>query len=244
MSLLESISEVLNNPWVSSILGGFVVYFVTNLIFSKKENKEYEQKVQTANNELLYNMRPLIAQEAIPKSDIIESIMRSISRKYEIKTSDLLDFSLMRDDLIREVMESTFLDTPQKIKFCEKIKQTFLKNKSPLTEGAQQPERIFYPNKSFSQEYTSVMLALMTSLTALIFGYSTFEGNAYFFSIFKSMIINSPAIPLLIPLLVLSVTYVAAGLFVRKRQLERKIDLNQQIKKHLYRYRPRDHSEY
>lgn len=50
--------NILNNAWVTGIGGGIIssliVFFVTRYFFSKREKREYLQKIETANNEILY----------------------------------------------------------------------------------------------------------------------------------------------------------------------------------------------
>lgn len=62
--------DILNNPWVTGIGGGIIssliVFFVTKYLFSKKENREYLQKIKTANNEILYSIRPLVIEKKLP----------------------------------------------------------------------------------------------------------------------------------------------------------------------------------
>jgi len=59
----------LNNQWVigigTSIISGFLVFFFTRKFFTEKQNREYDQKIRTANNEILYAVRPLIVEKTV-----------------------------------------------------------------------------------------------------------------------------------------------------------------------------------
>lgn len=162
--------DILNNPWVSGIGGGIIsgliVYFTTNWLLWKKQNKEYLQKVTTANNEILYSVRPLIVQKQIPSLEIIESIIESIARKYEVNKKDLLDMPLLSDDLIREVMENAFLDSTKKVEFCKEIND--LKKINIKEDKNYKFESVLYSKNRISSEYLSSTLAMTVATMTLI----------------------------------------------------------------------------
>lgn len=168
--LIPHIMEMFNNPWITGIGGGvisgFIVYFVTSRLLSKRQDKEYSQKVTTANNELLYTMRPLVVQKQIPSRIIMNSIIESTARKYEINKSDLFDIPLLADDLIREVLENAFLDPEQKMEFCNKISELKVEEIAPKKFG-QIHEQIVYQKNRLSSQYVSILLAATASMMVL-----------------------------------------------------------------------------
>lgn len=171
---MEDLLTIINNPWVSGIGGGvisgFLVYFITSGLLSRKENKEYSQKVKTANNELLYAIRPLIAQKQIPSKIILESVITSTARKYEVNKEDLLTIGLLTDDLIREVAENAFLDSHQKMEFCEKINSLRL---DPGSTIEQKEQEVVYQRDSISSKSVSRMFAFMTAIMVVFATFST-----------------------------------------------------------------------
>ena len=58
--------ELFNNPWFvgigGGILSGLIVAYISRLIFSRRDNREYAQKVSQANHEVLYAVRPGISE--------------------------------------------------------------------------------------------------------------------------------------------------------------------------------------
>ena len=161
----QNIVEVINNPWITGIgagiISGLIVYVVTAIIFSRRQNREYSQKVTTANNEILYIIRPLIAQKKIPSGEVIVSIISSIARKYEINKTDILDIMLIIDELVREVAENTFLTPEQKIEFCEKVNE--LRETRSIRE-TKVVERFVYQKDRISSRYISLVMAGFSSL--------------------------------------------------------------------------------
>jgi hypothetical protein len=197
---------IINNPWVSGIGGGIIsgliVYFVTNWLLSKKQKKEYLQKVTTANNEILYSVRPLIAQKQIPSFEIIDSIIESIARKYEVNKKDLLDMPLLFDDLIREVMENAFLDSIRKVEFCKEINE--LKSIHIMEDKNYKFQNVLYSKNRISSEYLSSILAMtVTTMTIAITVIFALRDKSIFISKFSS-IVDTPLLLLvsvLIPIM-------------------------------------------
>lgn len=182
--------DFLNNPWVTGIGGGIIssliVFFVTKYFFSKKENREYLQKIKTANNEILYSIRPLVIEKKLPTTEVMSAIRLSIAKKYGIKQEDLYnDFSLY-NDLVTEIMGNSFLSSDQKLEFCDLLKQ--MKSKQNVKEKV---ELVYIQEKnSVSSKYSSMLLALssftMVLTTTL---YITKEVKTHTFDLFKENIL-------------------------------------------------------
>ncbi len=50
----------LSNPWVigvgGGVISGLLVTLITRNLFSRREQREYRQKMETANNEIIYGV--------------------------------------------------------------------------------------------------------------------------------------------------------------------------------------------
>lgn len=192
--------EILNNPWVTGIGGGIVssliVFFVTKYLFSKKENREYLQKIRTANNEILYSIRPLIIEKKLPTVDILSAIRISIAMKYGIKQEDLYNDLSLSNDLITEIMGNSFLSSEQKLEFCDMLNQ--MRNKQ---NNKNKLEVIYIQERnSLSSKYSSILLALssfgMVLITTL---YIAKEADKQAFSLLEeniSLLLTSTLIPI------------------------------------------------
>ncbi|MBZ2174464.1 hypothetical protein K8M07_04315 [Schnuerera sp. xch1] len=117
--------EFLANSWVVGIIGGilsgFFVTWITRIIFSKRDNKEYFQKVLQANKEIIYSIRPTISEGDIPKREIINALISSNSLKYGIEVKDMFTLEQICDELIKEVMDSSFISSETKNEYCERL---------------------------------------------------------------------------------------------------------------------------
>jgi hypothetical protein len=105
--------ELLNNAWViglgAGVLSSLFVAIITRRIFSKRDNREYLQKVQGANSEVLYAIRPGISEGVIPDRVIVNHIIQATARKYSVDIDSMHNLDTLASDLIKEVMDSSFI---------------------------------------------------------------------------------------------------------------------------------------
>lgn len=160
--------DFFSNPWVIGIgggsLSGFFVLYVQKAIFSNKDSKEYAQKLSQANHEVLYAVRPGISEDIIPDNNILKHLISATAKKYGVDSSDMNDLNAISSDLIKEVMDSSFISSSSKKNYCDKlnnINEDDLKNDSV--------EKTDYEREfDISSRYSNQM-AQMLSLTAGIF---------------------------------------------------------------------------
>lgn len=164
--------EFFNNAWIigigGGVISGFIVFIITGKIFSKRENKEYLQKIRMANNELLYAVRPLIVELRLPTWEIFQSILVSTAKKYNLKTDHLYNRTDIADDLIKEIMDNPFLTSESKLNYCKLANEI---KDLRLTQFDKMHDRNNYiyieKAKSISTEYLSLLLGVITALMAL-----------------------------------------------------------------------------
>lgn len=114
--------DLVANPWIVGIGGGvissLIVFFITKFFLSKKENKEYEQKVRLATNDVVYSVRPLVIDKAIPTNDVLAALRSAIAVKYGVKTSDVIGIKQLVSILVLEILSNSFLNSSQKNEYC------------------------------------------------------------------------------------------------------------------------------
>jgi len=117
--------QMLNNPWFigigGGILSGLVVTWLSRLFLSKKEDREYLQKVAGANRDVIYAIRPGISEGQIPSGQVIEALRHSTARRYSIDVGDIYTIQQLSEELIKEVMDSSFISSGKKSEFCEQL---------------------------------------------------------------------------------------------------------------------------
>ena len=150
--------DLIANPWIVGIGGGvissLIVFFITKFFLSKKENKEYEQKVRLATNEVVYAVRPLVIDKAIPANDVLVALRSAIAVKYGVKVSDVIGIKQLVSILVLEILSNSFLNSSQKNEYCNLLM-------TMKDEPKQTPSNDVHKRKSERNLYISMMLSLL-----------------------------------------------------------------------------------
>lgn len=150
--------DLIANPWIVGIGGGvissLIVFFITKFFLSKKENKEYEQKVRLATNEVVYAVRPLVIYKAIPANDVLAALRSAIAVKYGVKVSDVIGIKQLVSILVLEILSNSFLNSNQKNEYCNLLM-------TMKDEPKQTPSNDVHKRKSERNLYISIMLSLL-----------------------------------------------------------------------------------
>ncbi len=174
---------LLNNPWLigigGGILSGLIVTLLTRYFFSKRENREYYQKIVTANQEVLYAVRLGIADGDIPANYVLNAVISATAYKYGVNESDLFDKEQMSNVLIKEVMDNSFLSALSKKEYCKKISKIRTTTSPPeLSTDKIEIETRIEAYKSRTNTLFSTMLGVLTAMVTVFF---------YFFSLRDSL---------------------------------------------------------
>lgn len=168
---------ILSNPWFVGIFGGiisgFLVFFITRRFFSNKDKHEYFQQIKVANNEILYTIRPLIADQCIPEQDILISLINSTAKKYHVQTKDLYNEKILTNDLIKEIIDNPFLKSEQKIQFCKSVKKMIYEETSEKDKLVK--HIVLQGNKKNNE--MSFMLSLMTASVTMAMVFVLYKDN-------------------------------------------------------------------
>ena len=165
---------MVTNPWVVGIGGGIfsglLVALITKVIFSRRENREYLQRVTTANNEIIYSLRPSISEKNLPSREILDSLIASTARKYGVKRNDLYDNKQLVEDIIKDIIDSGFISSQQKIEFCEQL-SVLKAHPTPDIEVKPEEERLARLEESTRARLTtflSTAMGVMAAFTSIL----------------------------------------------------------------------------
>jgi phosphate/sulfate permease len=115
----------LQDPWVVGIGGGVVsgllVFFITKWLFSNQSKRETEQKIAAANREVVLAVRQGIPQDTVPTSQVINALIKATARKHGIRPEELYGPAEVAQDLIKEVMDSSFIGADTKEAYCKRL---------------------------------------------------------------------------------------------------------------------------
>ena len=205
-------SDVIINPWITGIGGGIIssliVFFVTRYFFEKREKREYLQKIETANNEILYSVRPLIIEKKIPSKEILSAIRISTAKKHGIKQEDLYNEFSLSNDLINEIMANSFLSSEQKIELSNLL-QTLKEDKNE-----KETEIIYLKDKDKSSHTSILMASISFGIVLFVTFFASRTKNFDIFGKITPLIIIAISIPILMSL----------GLFFFRKMRENKIE--------------------
>jgi hypothetical protein len=170
--------ELLNSPWVTGIGGGLVsglvVYWITQRIFSNRTAAEYRGKIDSTNRDVIYALRPGIAEGVIPERDVVEAMIHATSRKYGVYSPDAYTPATVAEELMKEVMDSSFISAKQKAAFCDALRTL---NTTPAPQAtstttrtvADTRDRPFYAGlATIMSTLLAVVAALLTAVAAFL----------------------------------------------------------------------------
>jgi hypothetical protein len=157
--------SLINNPWVIGILGGLIVTAMSRYLFSKRDNKEYRQKIVTANQEILYAIRPGVSEGKLASLEVFKSLVAATSSKYNVEEYDLYKPRDIANHLIKEVMDSSFISVELKHQYCDALAS--LKEKDvqlqPIDNGEKREEQ-----KSDLSEYRQKLISMLSVMLGVI----------------------------------------------------------------------------
>src|SRR5690348_16326917 len=114
-----------NNGWVvgtaTGVVSGLFVSWVSYLVLTKKEDREYQQKVLAANRDVIFAIRPGIPEGQIPSREIVIALTNATARRYGIPASALYKPAELVEELIKEIMDSSFISSSQKAQYCAEL---------------------------------------------------------------------------------------------------------------------------
>lgn len=182
MVLRMDIIGFVNNPWFVGIAGGIFSGLITTWIgrkvFSGKDKKEYLQKVEATNKEIVYSLRSAISDAIHHDRKVILSLMAATARKNGVLLKDIYTIKEITEDLIKEVIDSSFIPSDYKKNFCETLSKIYL-HAEPATEESsenyiyakEQAAHLSRKNESIIASATTllgVMVALLTFALSFI----------------------------------------------------------------------------
>lgn len=174
--------DLIANPWIVGIGGGvissLIVFFITKFFLSKKENKEYEQKVRLATNDVVYAVRPLVIDKAIPANDVLAALRSAIAVKYGVKVSDVIGIKQLVSILVLEILSNSFLNSNQKNEYCNLLM-------TMKDEPKQTPSNDVHKRKSERNLYISMMLSLFCFSAVLGSVLASKEKNVEIVEVYK-----------------------------------------------------------
>lgn len=156
---------MLSNPWVIGIIGGIIsgliVFFITTFLYNKISKKEYFNKVNQVNLEIISLLIMSVSEDKIPSLQIIQNLLNSVSRKYNVKVNDVNTIEATIEDLIKVIFETNFIPIDKKNELAEKL-ISLVENKGKDSEETKKEEKVHYTNSNLR-----LLLTLFSTVIAI-----------------------------------------------------------------------------
>lgn len=167
-------SEFLNNTWIAGIctglLSGLLVTWITNKLISKRDEKELARNIEAANKEVLYALRSEVSEEEVPTLEVVEALINATARRYKLESRHLLRPKQIAEELIKEIMDSSFISSTTKRGFCENLKSLMPNQETDLDRKVQKENEIFVARVEYRERMImlfSITLGLISALATL-----------------------------------------------------------------------------
>lgn len=120
----------LENQWVvgigAGIISGIIVYLITKWVFQRKDNSKHLEQINNANMDIIRILKPYVAEKGLPEKEIIDAIILSTSRKYNVKSDELYSIRIVCEELIREIIENVYVSSDKKKEYSNNLKEYLL----------------------------------------------------------------------------------------------------------------------
>lgn len=223
-----TVASLLTNGWVvgigGGVLSGLIVAWLTRVLFSKRDQRELAMKVHSANQEILYAIRPEISEQSLPSIQVIDALRSATARKYHIDRDRLHDVPHIVEDLIKEIMDSSFVSSAAKREYCEDLKLLIAETASEKSQEREDPE-IHVARVEYKEKMVTLLSMTLGTIAALATMVSFLSSRLKDSSLFGKL--TEPLLPMLLVFgsLVLVMTAMQAALRLRRRKIRTELGL-------------------
>lgn len=160
--------EWLQNPWIVGlgvgIPSGLIVNLLTRFLFSRKDRREYNQKVISANREIVYALRPGISEGHIADRYVVERLISATARKYSVAESALNNPLQVGEELMKEIMDSSFISSETKKDYCSQLNTLIFDTAEAGGEIVISSSEVRFRSPSELEEYRARLVRRMATL--------------------------------------------------------------------------------
>lgn len=113
-----------NSPLIVGIVSSCfdaIVGSFAKLILSSRNSSKYSRDVRSANQEILESLLQNIVRGSTPDRRICESLTNATSRDYSVAAHHMYGPKEVAEKLTKEIMDSPFLSSKMKEKFCNRV---------------------------------------------------------------------------------------------------------------------------
>ena len=163
--------EILQNSWLinigTGVISGLLVAILTRAAFSRKDDKELARAIENANREVLFAIRAEVSESNIPVLDVVHALINATARKYKLETRLLLRPQQLSEELIKEVMDSSFISSNQKAEYCLALASLKPSHETELDRKIQRENEKFVAGVEYRERLIMVFSITLGMIAAL-----------------------------------------------------------------------------
>ena len=215
--------EFLQNEWVIGIgtgtISGIILFYVSQWLVNKTGRAEYIEKVKNANREVIAIITPYVADMGLPDERVLDAIINSIARKYNIHRSEMYSIEFFCEELIGNIIRDDYISNSQKEKYTKELAQ-YIKNiinKEGLDKATIYQEMFInqvYRNEKFKR--LSVIYALAILIETLILTFVSVYTKNY-----EIWVYPFNKYPILLVIVVIIIIGMVCYMFKSRKDIER-----------------------
>lgn len=126
----------------------------------------------------------------MPTVEVIDALKNATARKYKIEPSRLHGIKEIVEDLIKEIMDSSFISSTAKKDYCEALK-TLIPEKTKELEALSEDREVFVARVEYKEKMTSLLSLTLGTIAALAtmlsFLKSSFESSSLLGKLMESV---------------------------------------------------------
>ena len=165
-----------SDPWFvgvgSGIISTALVRFTTQIIFFGRGKRLYNDQLALANQSVVSSLRRIVSDGKQPDLQLLTSHADATAKDHSVKRHDMMSFAEVRDEIIKEIMNSDYLTADAKQELC--------KSMAPMESASSEPDEASYRraflrhNRAQVKETASVLgvVAGVLTLCATVYYYS------------------------------------------------------------------------
>lgn len=155
---------MIDNPWFVGITGSLIASIIFGILLKLLGNKDYSLNIAKANSEIINLLVMSTAEGKLPNKGVIESLIKSIAKKYSVSVYDVYSVTDTYGDLMRSIYETNFIPHDKKLEITNQLNE--LKTE---IENEKQKDKVERPFELFALRRTVLSFYMFFTLVMVTF---------------------------------------------------------------------------
>lgn len=152
------ISQFLQNNWVfgvcTSLISSAIFYFLTTWLSFKISKRDYSKRIEAANSKVILILKSYLVNNSLPTLNVINAIIASVSREFGVKPIDLYSISIICEELIRQIIENTYISSEIKNNYIKNLMEVLDDNADNVDPKTYLPADLYVFNKTIDLAFS------------------------------------------------------------------------------------------